>query len=109
MRIAQAFGLCLAFWLCIGCAPASFTDSLSSAAPAAAFAPRAESIGQSFVARHAGLQHIAVYLSALDDSGASRLTLHLRDSALAGASDIRVVVATIPPLMDPQWVSFDFP
>src|SRR5205814_3505133 len=108
MRIAQGIVLCLGFWLCIGCAPAPINDSLSSAPPTTPFALRAGSIGQTFVARHAGLQHIAVYFVKLDNGTAGQLLLHLRDSAVAGANDLRAVVAIVPALPAPQWVSFDF-
>jgi hypothetical protein len=109
MRLLRGPVICLGFWLCIVCAPASITDSLSPVAPTTPFAVQAGLIGQSFVARHAGLQQIAVYLSTLDSSGAGRLTLHLRASALSGAIDIRTIEVTPPVLASPHWLSFDFP
>jgi hypothetical protein len=109
MRLVRGLILCLGFWLCLGCAPTSITDSLSPAAPTTPFAPQAGLIGQSFVARHAGLQQIAVYLSTPDSSGAGRLTLHLRDSSLSSAKDIRTIETTLLVLAAPQWLAFDFP
>ncbi|MEP7199419.1 MAG: hypothetical protein ABI874_06345, partial [Chloroflexota bacterium] len=78
----------LVLLVCVGCAPSAVTDVLAPIAPAVRLTPFVGTIGQSFVALHAGLQQV-VFLAVTDGGGDGRLTLRLRDSALSSVPDVR--------------------
>ena len=66
-----------------------------------------ETLAQTFTAREAGLQGLAVYLSPLEP-GQGAIQLHLEQNPLQGSQPI---TATIPlaKITQPGWVRFNFP
>jgi hypothetical protein len=93
----------------VSCGPQPLTDSL---APDQSVAPLivkvADSFGQSFVARHAGLQAISVFLLANESGGDEQFTLHLRDRANSTPTDLRTAQRLTSGKHAAGWYQFDF-
>ncbi len=104
LRSQFLLGLFLVFLLS-GCAAAEFTDAMQSDATIAL--PLEQPTGQTFVAQHAGLEGVEVFLSP-QATGAGNLTLHLR----SGPTDTTdVATATLPAsaVVQPAYYHFPFP
>ena len=90
-----------------GCAPSPFTDALLPAAGANFALPVGSTIGQTFVAHHAGLQGLSIFLRTAG-TGDALLTLHLRASALDDTQDVAVARLNITLPAPAAWYDFAF-
>lgn len=109
-NLLGAFPLLLIMLLLIaGCSPRSIQDTYPpSGADTSQINAQGATFGQTFVARHAGLQGIQVYFSATGVEGAGDLTLHVRSSPLPGTPDLRVARLHLTLPAKPDWYSFEF-
>ncbi len=113
MNRVGRLSVCLLLWASTaalsGCSTDSLTETATPARTDAALTvvPGGTTIGQSFVARHAGLQGVDVYLAADGLSGTGRLTLHVRRSALTEA-DLRGSQISLQLPASPGWYHFAF-
>lgn len=66
-----------------------------------------QTVGQTFVAQHAGLNGIEVWISAPTPQADGSVTLHLRSSP-TDQTDLRTVTLPIPSAAGGQWLRFTF-
>jgi hypothetical protein len=92
-------------WLLGGCQAGTFVDAAQP--QVADLAPNDSALGQTFVAKHAGLTGIDLYLSPTSGAAAT-VTLHLRTDP---ASQVDIVSATLPAhqITQPAFYRFSFP
>lgn len=104
LRSQLLLGLFLVLLLS-GCVAPEFTDAMQSDATIAL--PLEQPIGQTFVAQHAGLEGIEVFLSP-QETGSGDLMLHLRSEPI---STTDVATATLPAsaVIQPAYYRFTFP
>lgn len=101
--------LFLMLFFIAGCSPRMIQDAYpASGADMLQINAQDATFGQSFVARHAGLQGVKVYLAASGVEGEGDLTLHVRSSALPGEPDLRVARLHLTLPAKPGWYAFDF-
>ncbi len=91
----------------VGC-DAHISDTLAPDAATNVSVSADSTIGQSFVARHAGLQSIDILLATDGAAGDAPLTLHLRSSALPSAPDLRVASLMMRSPAPQTWYHFAF-
>lgn len=104
LRSQYLLGLFLVFLLS-GCVATEFTEAVQPDATIAL--PLEQPIGQTFVAQHAGLEGIELFLSPQTTS-AGTLTLHLRNEPNA-TTDLVTATLSASAIVQPAYYRFAFP
>ncbi len=70
--------------------------------------PQGGSLGQTFVARHAGLDGVSLYVAQMTFDTEITLDVHILDSAMPGAQDIRTAQLRLDPSTHVGWQHVTF-
>ncbi len=100
--------LCGILLLTLAACDANISDTLAPNGTTNIRVPADGTIGQSFVARHAGLQSIELYLSADGEVADIQLTLHLRRAATLDMPDVRLATLNLHTPAQSAWYRFAF-
>lgn len=91
----------------VGCSPFVDSDQLQRTSDNGVLLSSAAPVGQTFVARHGGLNGLAVWLSPLAPAG-GELTLHLRSEPVA-SQDLLTATLGVDAATTPGFYHFSFP